>query len=312
MLGALALCLLGLAGGLATLIYCGADRLLNPARPKKRCTPDDCGVAGMDENVAYEAVSFVSSDGVTLRGWFFPLAQTAPVIVYCPGRGEGLTPFDFRYSVLFLNSGYQVLMFDWRGMGASDGRSSMGYREQLDLAAAVTFVRRRAPAARIGAMGTSLGAAVILLAAGRIPDIAAAAGECAFATFEGMVASGMCVTYGIPAVVARPLAWAIARLAAWQRGFRVQDADPVRAIHRISPRPVFVIHGEHDRHVPVASGYALYAAAGEPKSQWITPTAHTQGLEKLGTEYCQRLIRFFDSSLKTSPGRSLVLEAGCG
>ena len=272
------------------VILYGTRQLLILPRPPTRPTPDTLGLP-------YEAVSFMTVDAITLRGWFFS-QPGAPVIIYCPGRGKGLNAFDFRYAPLFYHAGYQVLMFDWRGMGASEGRSSMGYWEQLDLKAAVVYLRQRGVTQKIGALGTSLGAAVVYLAAGSIPELSAVAGECGFATFEGMIADGMHVLYGLPLPVARPLAWLIARLAAWLQRFPLRAADPVCTIAAISPRPVFIIHGTQDRHVPVQSAYALYVAAREPKTLWTPPVAHTEALEKVEAEFRQRVLAFFDHWLK--------------
>jgi alpha-beta hydrolase superfamily lysophospholipase len=280
-----------LVAAVAALAIFGTQRLLTLPRPSQRSTPAGLGVP-------FEDVAFSASDGVVLRGWFFARAG-APVIIYCPGRGAGLNEWDFRYAPIFYQGGYQVLMFDWRGMGASGGRTSMGYWEKLDLKAAVAYARQRAPTARMGAMGTSLGAAVIFLATGDIPEIEAVAGESSFATFENMVADGIHVLYGLPRWITRPQAWLVARISAWIRRFPLREANPVQAIHRICPRPVFVIHGRYDRHVPVAAGIALYEAAGEPKTIWLTDTAHTSGLEKLGDEYGRRLLAFFDAHLKS-------------
>jgi alpha-beta hydrolase superfamily lysophospholipase len=284
------LILLGGAAFVLLLSLYATERLLVQPRPPVRPSPAGC-------DIVYEDVSFTTRDGVGLRGWFFA-SVGRPVIIYCPGRGEGLNAFDFRYAPLFYHGGYQVLMFDWRGMGASGGQSSMAYWEKLDLQAAVRYVRERGISGTIGAMGTSLGAAVIFLAAGEIPDLAAVAGESAFATYEGMIASGLHALYAIPSRITRILAWVIARFAAWRGRFPLHDADPVRAIGRISPRPVFVIHGKNDRHVPVQAGLALYEAAGEPKTIWLPDVAHTEGLQILGPEYASRLLAFFDRWLK--------------
>ncbi len=277
--------------GLVMLALYATEKLLTLPRPPARPIPANNAAPAED-------VTIHTSDGVALRGWFFPHSE-CPVIIYCAGRGEGLNDVDFRYADLFYQGGYQVLMFDWRGMGASSGHASMGYWEKLDLQAAVAYVQERALSARIGAMGTSLGAAVLFLAAGDIPQIEAVAGECAFATFEGMIASGMHAAYRLPVAVARPLAWLVARLAAWRRRFALHDADPLAAIQRISPRPVFVIHGVLDRHVPVSAGHALFAAARQPKEFWLLDAAHTEGLASLGVAYSDRLLAFFDRWLKT-------------
>lgn len=287
---------LALVAGGATLVGAAAAytarRLLVMPRPVDRPAPTACAIP-------YEDVSFPSAGGVAIRGWLFAYDPAAPSIIYCPGRGRGLDAFDFRYAAPLHAAGYNVLMFDWRGMGASSGQSSMGYWEQYDLLAAIGYLRRRGMAGKIGALGTSLGAAVIYLAAGQTPELAAVAGECGFATYQGMVRDAMIRLYRVPNALARPLAWLAVRLAAWRRRFPLAGADPVRAIGRISPRPVLVIHGETDRHVPVAAAHALYDAARQPKELWLLPgVAHTQGLDMLGADYSRRVVAFFDHWLK--------------
>ena len=43
-------------------------------------------------------------------------------------------------------------------------------------------------------------------------------------------------------------------------------AEPVRSAHRISPRPVLLQNGSHDRLIPVEAAKALHAAVQEPKT----------------------------------------------
>lgn len=272
--------------------FLGAYVLLHPAG--RRRTP-----LLPDGRIPYEAVSFITSDGLRLWGLYAPLPE-APAIVYCPGRGGGLNEFDLRHAQMFHGGGYQVLMFDWRGTGGSEGHSSMGYWEQLDVQAAIAYLRQRGVSQAIGAFGVSLGAAVLYLAAGRLPDVQAVAGESGFAVFEDVIRSGLRTDYAAPDVVARPLAWLIARCAAWQRRFSLQAADPVHAIRYISPRPVFIIHGKLDQHVPVSAARQLFAAAGEPKEMWLIDAGHTEGLTVLAQPYAQRLLRFYDRRLKTT------------
>jgi len=279
-----------LAGAWLVLVCIATWRLLDLPRQRPRPVPSDLGIA-------YEDVCVAATDGVQLRGWFFA-RDGAPVIIYCAGRGSGVNNFDFRHALLFHQGGYQVLMLDWRGMGASDGDTSMAYWEGLDLRAAVTYTRQRAGPAPVGAFGVSLGAAVLYLHGGAIPEIAAIAGECGFADYQEMIAQGMVAAYSAPLLLARPLAWSVARLSARVRGFALAQANPVAAIGAISPRPVMIIHGQHDRHVLPAAAERLYAAAGEPKELWITPAGHTGSLMVMGDDFGQRVLEFFDRWLK--------------
>ena len=289
---ALALLSAGLLCALwAALTAYATWRLLTLPRTQPRSTPDDLGIS-------YEDVCVTTADGVQLRGWYFPLAD-APAIIYCGGRGRGLGLFDFRHALLFQQGGFQVLMLDWRGMGASDGGTSMGYWEGLDLRAAVTYTQRRAGAVPIGAYGASLGAAVLYRHGADIPELRAIAGECGFASFRDMIAEGMVGAHNVPPALARPLSWTVARLAAYVRRFPLARADPADSIGAIAPRPVLLIHGEFDRHVTPAAAQRLYAAAGQPKEIWITPTGHTSALATMGDAFGARLLAFFDHWLRS-------------
>ena len=65
--------------------------------------------------VAYENVSFKTSDGLRLEGWYVPSRNGAAVISF-PGR-KG----PQRQARMLARHGYGVLLFDRRGEGASDG-----------------------------------------------------------------------------------------------------------------------------------------------------------------------------------------------
>ena len=53
-----------------------------------------------------------------------------------------------------------------------------------------------------------------------------------------------------------------ASLEEWVKGF--QEVNPIRWIHDIAPRPVFIIHGDNDETVEPGQACELYDKAGEP------------------------------------------------
>jgi uncharacterized protein len=68
-------------------------------------------------------------------------------------------------------------------------------------------------------------------------------------------------------------------------------------VARIAPRPVFFIYAEDG-----GGGEELtpeyYAAARQPKQQWLVPGAgHTGGLSASPAEYERRIVKFFDQAL---------------
>ena len=86
---------------------------------------------------------------------------------------------------------------------------------------------------------------------------------------------------------------------AWT-GERLATYNPEELVARISPRPLFIIHGEHDNEAcTVADAHRLYEAARPPKTLWIVPGAgHCGGHGAQPAEYERRVLAFFDQALR--------------
>jgi len=79
-------------------------------------------------------------------------------------------------------------------------------------------------------------------------------------------------------------------------GARLADVRPVAVIGQIAPRAVFLIHAADDANATTTSAdeQALYAAARQPKAQWIVPHGgHVGALDAYPTEYQRRTLAFF-------------------
>jgi uncharacterized protein len=129
----------------------------------------------------YEDVSFKSTDGLDIRGWFIPAEERpAPAIAFVHGwlwnrlgNVEGQVPVPDK-SVDFLpaakalhDAGFGVLLFDLRHHGESQaGRTPLTYGvyEARDFIGAVGYLRERPDVdeQRIGAVGCSMGGNAII------------------------------------------------------------------------------------------------------------------------------------------------------
>jgi uncharacterized protein len=111
---------------------------------------------------AYEKVTFKTSDGLTLRGWYVP-SRNGAAVISAPGRADSQKP-----ARMLARHGYGVLLFDRRGEGESDGDPNIfGWGAERDLNAAVAYLRTRADVdhGRIGGIGLSVGGETLLQAA---------------------------------------------------------------------------------------------------------------------------------------------------
>ena len=124
-------------------------------------------VVPVDElGVAHEDVTFRTSDGLTLRGWYIPSHNGAAIVDF-PGRLG-----TQAHARMLARHGYGVLLFDRRGEGRSEGGGNMlGWGGDKDIIAAVDWLKHRPDVDpdRIGGIGLSVGGELMLEAAAKDP-----------------------------------------------------------------------------------------------------------------------------------------------
>lgn len=280
-----------LLAALAWLAWAGSSRLIARRAPNVQTSPADYGLA-------YEDVSFPSRDGLTLRGWFLPAEPARGSVVFCHGHGGSMDP-DVVYAPWFHDAGFNVLMFDFRAHGRSEGaRVSMGYWERQDLLGAVDYLQGRS-IAEVGVLGFSLGGAVGMTTAAQCAAIRAVVSDGGFARLESaLLGWGRERGKNVPRGLARLLARLVITVAGWRLGARLPEADPIRWVGQIAPRPLLLVHGDLDPYVPIADVEALYATAGEPKELWRVAEAGHREVDKCRpAEYRERVIGFFERYL---------------
>lgn len=223
--------------------------------------------------LSFEDVEFSAADGLRLSAWWIPGAVGTPTVVLVHGRGvdrhEGL-----RFAPALHKAGFQLLLLDLRGCGKSQpSMSTMSYYERRDVTAAVDYAARERGAVSIGVFGFSMGAASSIYAMEMDSRIKAGVFEGGFADFADIVADNAWSEYRLPRYPLLPVVTAFFE----SRGrLNVEEIRPEKAISKISPRPVFIIHGSADKRVPFYHGERLFAAAREPKWYWVVPGgAHT-------------------------------------
>lgn len=265
--------------------------------PAGRSAPD-VTQAGMP----VETVHFPATDGVRLSGWLAAASPRAPTVILVHGfKGSRVAMLPWAH--FLYAAGYNVLLFDDRGCGESEGWAiTLGAREADDLIGAVQYLEGRAdlPVKRYGAIGVSLGAGVVLLAAAREPALAAVVADSAWTDERAQLDHMGTLPIGPFAVPALPYEPAMVDALI---GARLEDVRPLAAIPRIAPRAVLLIHSADDGNTttPLSGERALYAAAGEPKAQWIAPSGgHAGALQAHPQEYEHQVLTFFTAHLGVS------------
>ena len=252
-------------------------------------------VPASELGVAYENVTFTTSDGLELEGWYVPSRNGAAVMAI-PGRGSSQ-----KQARMLARHGYGVLLFDRRGEGKSEGDpNSWGWGGAKDIKAAIDFLQRRPDVdpGRIGGIGLSVGGEILLETASETDELAAVVAEGA-----GARSTSEDLDQNLPAyqeVIGAPVTMAkTASIAVFSN--HPIPTNLKRLVGKIAPRSVMLIAAPNSGYgEDLNRGY--YAAAGQPKTLWEIPESkHVGGLAARPREYEQRVIRFFDRHLRFAP-----------
>jgi uncharacterized protein len=257
--------------------------------------------------LAAEEVSFPSAtDQLTLRGWLLGGGGERLIIVVHGKDGTRASNNILEISQGLAGAGYDVLSFDMRGHGRSDGeRFSLGWYERRDIHGAVEFARARGYT-RIGLLGFSMGGATSLMATAENEAIQAVASDSAYADLEQLLEVQLPKNSHLPSLF-NPGILAMVQLLYGPDVDKIRPADSVR---QISPRPLLVMHGLDDTFIPPFNGERLrdaYNSTGAQVRYETFPGAgHVKLYESDPARYMQVLLAFFDDAL----GRAQERAAG--
>lgn len=200
--------------------------------------------------------TIIFSHGITESRWF----------VFQGGRLDSL-----------LNRGFNVLTFDQRAHGESEGDfPTYGYLEKFDLDQWVDTVAALLPKGRIGVEGVSMGAATAILHAGEInpkkkvpSKVSFYIFDCPYSDLELQFELRLNKDYHLPNIalttslniINRPL-----------NGFDIHDVSPIKDAPKIDV-PVLFIHGLADDYVPAYMSTDMYRNVKSPKMLVLIPKA---------------------------------------
>lgn len=241
-------------------------------------------------SLEYEQVEFKTKDRLTLRGVWIPRAGSDKAVIILHGHNSSYD-FDIYRAPALIEAGFNVLLFDFRAHGRSEGNmKTFGYKERWDVLAAIDFLHKLG-IQHIGLLGFSYGGMTAMLTAPISADVEAVITD-GGPTRLMTGAAAWAEERGLPQWLGQAMAWLFFSLTSLRLGINIFIYEPVRWVGKITPRPVFFIHGDQDRLC--ADFDDLYAAANPPKELWRLPEAgHTTASQLYPEEYSRRVIDFF-------------------
>lgn len=214
-----------------------------------------------------------TEDGVAIDSVYEPGAGRSGDLVFVVAHGftgDADRPHVRRVARVLARYG-GVVTFSFRGHGASGGRSTVGDREVLDLAAVVEWARGLGYA-RVATVGFSMGGSVVLRHAASSRDAGVGAVVSVSAPARWFY-RGTAPMRRLHWLVTRPSGRLVGRYGLRTRIHHRQwdpvPLSPVEAVPRIAPTPLLIVHGDRDGYFPLDHPRMLAAAAGEHGELWV-------------------------------------------
>jgi fermentation-respiration switch protein FrsA (DUF1100 family) len=249
-------------------------------------------------NLPVEEVAFRTADGLLLSGWFLPDRDSDSTVVICHGSGANKSNFvDFMR--VFRFQGYNSLIFDFRGHGASEGHTcTFGLFEDADVRAAVDWLKSERPerARHVYGLGSSMGAMALAREAATDARVEAVVLDSCFASAPLLVQQRL----GRIPLIGPAMATLISAAVSVHAGASLWQVDARPAVAAIAPRPILFIHGTDDMMIPPVNMEILFACAKGPKDKWLGPGPHSNIMTTDFAAYQDRVIRFLGRRLDDS------------
>ncbi|GIQ68286.1 alpha/beta fold hydrolase [Xylanibacillus composti] len=282
--------LLAILASCAVSIYVGWN-LTHPVKEALSESPADYGLS-------YEEAEFTSLEGdILLKGWYMPAADREDPMTLIIAHGyrnnrEYPQVGTLDLSKRLIAKGYNVLVFDFRNSGESEGNmTSVGEFEKYDLLAAIDWVKHHHPSS-IGLIGFSMGGSTALLAAAEDPDVKGVVADSPFSNLYEYLERNLPVWSDLPDFPFTPL---ILSLLPPITGINPHAASPIDVLDEIYPRPVLFIHSETDDKIPYTESVRMAEQYPDRFELWRTADAgHADSYLLDQVEYVERLAAFFE------------------
>lgn len=218
-------------------------------------------------------IKFKTVDNLTLSGIIIKRPKAKANLLLCHGYRASK---EFMYAFIDLFPDFNMLLFDFRAHGQSEGKMiSIGCHEYKDVAAAAEFMKQSIHSQDGSSLpfiilGISMGAASTLKAASIDPNISdALIIDSTFSDLHGIMIKGFAIKSGLPYYPFFPV---IRYFFEKTADCKVCEMNPVKCVEKIV-KPILFIHSCNDNFIAPKHGLRLYehATLSRYAKIWIGP-----------------------------------------
>ncbi|MGL4624759.1 MAG: alpha/beta hydrolase [Culicoidibacterales bacterium] len=288
--------------GIIGISYTIAHQLTHPKRSSISVPPNQAALI-------YEDISVSTPDQLNIKGWFLPAQNNGQehlsqqTIIFAHHYGGSRTSDELgslEFFKNFLPKGYNIIAFDFRNSGLSDGdMTTMGVSEQDDLAAIVAWCNQRIPNGQIVLWGFSMGAAVSLNSGWQFANVVGVIADSSFSDLSRYCLEALEAWAPVNPLI---FSYPVFLISQYVLGIKAEKMSPLKAIKNYESCQLLLIHSHKDRIIPVQHAMELYAAANPNTCELcIFPSEnHAASYFTNSDLYLQKVFAFLQRSFQTA------------
>lgn len=262
--------------------------IIQPPRLSENIHPDDF-------NLQNEEIDLITKDSVNIKGYWIKndSIPSKSAVVFVHGIG-GCKEHFLALSKNLSKIGVESILMDSRAHGHSGGTyCTYGFKEKIDIAAVVDYIKRKNDSIPIGIWGNSMGGAIAIQALEYDKRIEFGIIESTFTDLRQIVYDYQkSYTSGLGL---QPLCNIALNEAGTIAGFNPDAVSPIASVQNIE-QPVFMAHGKKDENIKFEYGQLLYDNLKSTQKRFVPVTegGHFNLGEKGGPEYYQSILEFLN------------------
>lgn len=250
------------------------------------------------ESLEKEEVYLKSKDGLNLRGLYIKCGKnTNRTMIFVHGITVSLIT-SIKYTDMFLKRGWDVVIYDQRRHGNSEGKySTYGYFEKEDLDLWVNWVtERKGNNEIIGLHGESMGAGTVIQYAAINKHVKFIIEDCGYSDLNELLKKKVQDDYH---GLLMPILWLSNLRTRRKAKFYFSWVSPIEVVKN-TDIPMMFIHGNKDYFVPWYMSIDMFNAKSKGiKKLYIAEGAgHARAIEVDKKKYEEEVMNFVDEVLK--------------
>lgn len=254
----------------------------------------------MPTGETFEATTDI--DQVKITGTYFGQDTSRCAMIISHGYGSTRLSM-MKYAPIFFDCGCDVVLYDHRAHGESEGiYGTGGVLEAEDLHAVTNWTQAKTGLRRnqIGWMGESWGGSTVLQAGAKGEDVAFIIAESSFQDWETAIFERAILTYGAWIKWMKPMVF---KIASWRIGVDAWSSSPLLKAPSIQ-EPTLILHSKSDAETASEQSVNIAAALPAANSQFHHldwGASHGNNIFTRPEEYSTLLFDFIEAFVPNWP-----------